>query len=123
MKRYWRRKRKRNSAVIVVAVAVTANRYNKIGQKKEILQPHEQMETRTDSKMMNAKDKQRKRKRKKEKEKNKPRSNNNPNNSSHKQYPKKDGLAFFYPPKNYRPTPRSISKDLNLSEEQWKQIY
>ncbi|KAA6392307.1 MAG: hypothetical protein EZS28_012167 [Streblomastix strix] len=40
----------------------------------------------------------------------------------YKEYPNKDGPAFFYPPKNYRPTPIPRHKDLNLSEEQWKQF-
>ncbi|KAA6363744.1 MAG: hypothetical protein EZS28_040728, partial [Streblomastix strix] len=40
----------------------------------------------------------------------------------HKHYPNKDGPAFFYPPKNYRPTPITRPKDLNLSEEQWKKF-
>ncbi|KAA6378184.1 MAG: hypothetical protein EZS28_026291, partial [Streblomastix strix] len=40
----------------------------------------------------------------------------------HKHYPNKDGPAFFYPPKNYRPTPIPRTKDLNLSEEQWEQF-
>ncbi|KAA6360150.1 MAG: hypothetical protein EZS28_044324, partial [Streblomastix strix] len=40
----------------------------------------------------------------------------------YKQYPNKDGPLFFYPPKNYRPTPIPRSKDLNLSEEQWNQF-
>ncbi|KAA6389915.1 MAG: hypothetical protein EZS28_014556 [Streblomastix strix] len=40
----------------------------------------------------------------------------------YKYYPKKDGPLFFYPPKNYRPTPISRPKDLNLSEEQWQQF-
>ncbi|KAA6354817.1 MAG: hypothetical protein EZS28_049657 [Streblomastix strix] len=40
----------------------------------------------------------------------------------HKHYPNKDGPMFFYPPKNYRPTPIPIPKDQNLSEEQWKQF-
>ncbi|KAA6372225.1 MAG: hypothetical protein EZS28_032245, partial [Streblomastix strix] len=40
----------------------------------------------------------------------------------YKHYPNKEGLLFFYPPKNYRPTPIPRPKDLNLSEEQWKQF-
>ncbi|KAA6378194.1 MAG: hypothetical protein EZS28_026281 [Streblomastix strix] len=40
----------------------------------------------------------------------------------YKHYPNKDGPLFFYPPKNYRPTPTPRLKDLNLSEEQWKQF-
>ncbi|KAA6358078.1 MAG: hypothetical protein EZS28_046394, partial [Streblomastix strix] len=40
----------------------------------------------------------------------------------YKHYPNKDGPAFFYPPKNYRPTPIPRPKDLNLSEEQWEQF-
>ncbi|KAA6366808.1 MAG: hypothetical protein EZS28_037665 [Streblomastix strix] len=40
----------------------------------------------------------------------------------YKHYPYKDGPMFFYPPKNYRPTPIPRPKDLNLSEEQWEQF-
>ncbi|KAA6368070.1 MAG: hypothetical protein EZS28_036404, partial [Streblomastix strix] len=40
----------------------------------------------------------------------------------YKHYPNKDGPLFFYPPKNYRPTPIPRSKDLNLSEEQQEQF-
>ncbi|KAA6335383.1 MAG: hypothetical protein EZS28_052972, partial [Streblomastix strix] len=40
----------------------------------------------------------------------------------YKHYPNKDGPVFFYPPKNYRPTPIPRPKDLNLSEEQWEQF-
>ncbi|KAA6312732.1 MAG: hypothetical protein EZS28_055874, partial [Streblomastix strix] len=40
----------------------------------------------------------------------------------YKHYPNKDGPAFFYPPKNNRPTPIPRPKDLNLSEEQWEQF-
>ncbi|KAA6358155.1 MAG: hypothetical protein EZS28_046318 [Streblomastix strix] len=40
----------------------------------------------------------------------------------YKHYPNKDGPAFFYPPKNYRATPIPRHKDLNLSEQQWKQF-
>ncbi|KAA6399695.1 MAG: hypothetical protein EZS28_004782 [Streblomastix strix] len=40
----------------------------------------------------------------------------------YKHYPNKDGPFFFYPPKNYRPTPIPRPKDLDLSEEQWKQF-
>ncbi|KAA6371515.1 MAG: hypothetical protein EZS28_032959 [Streblomastix strix] len=40
----------------------------------------------------------------------------------YKDYPNKDGPAFFYPPTNSRPTPIPRPKDLNLSEEQWKQF-
>ncbi|KAA6394872.1 MAG: hypothetical protein EZS28_009596 [Streblomastix strix] len=40
----------------------------------------------------------------------------------YKHYPNKDGPAFFYPPKNYHPTPIPRLKDLNLSEEQSKQF-
>ncbi|KAA6385515.1 MAG: hypothetical protein EZS28_018957 [Streblomastix strix] len=36
----------------------------------------------------------------------------------YKHYPNKDGLLFFYPPKNFRPTPIPRPKDLNLTEEQ-----
>ncbi|KAA6372583.1 MAG: hypothetical protein EZS28_031890 [Streblomastix strix] len=39
-----------------------------------------------------------------------------------KGYPNKDGPSFFYPPKNYRLTPISIPKDLELSEKQRKQL-
>ncbi|KAA6379511.1 MAG: hypothetical protein EZS28_024964 [Streblomastix strix] len=35
------------------------------------------------------------------------------------EYPNKDCSAFFYPTKNYRPTPIPRPKYLNLSEEQW----
>ncbi|KAA6378605.1 MAG: hypothetical protein EZS28_025865, partial [Streblomastix strix] len=38
----------------------------------------------------------------------------------YKECPNQDGPAFFYPLKNYRPTPVLRFKDLNLSEEQWK---
>ncbi|KAA6394063.1 MAG: hypothetical protein EZS28_010409 [Streblomastix strix] len=41
----------------------------------------------------------------------------------YKEYPNKDDPAFFYPPKNYRPTPIPRPKDLILSEEQWNQFY
>ncbi|KAA6393982.1 MAG: hypothetical protein EZS28_010496 [Streblomastix strix] len=40
----------------------------------------------------------------------------------YKHYPNKDGLMFFYQPKNYHPTPIPRPKDVNLSEEQWKQF-
>ncbi|KAA6402963.1 MAG: hypothetical protein EZS28_001505 [Streblomastix strix] len=40
----------------------------------------------------------------------------------HKHFSNKDCPLFFYPPKNYRPTPIPRAKDLNLSEEQWKQF-
>ncbi|KAA6390366.1 MAG: hypothetical protein EZS28_014108 [Streblomastix strix] len=40
----------------------------------------------------------------------------------YKHYPNKDGPLFFYPPKNYQPTPITRPKDLDLSEEQWKQF-
>ncbi|KAA6366509.1 MAG: hypothetical protein EZS28_037963 [Streblomastix strix] len=40
----------------------------------------------------------------------------------YKHYPNNDGPLFFYPPKNYRQTPIPRPKDLNLSEEQWKQF-
>ncbi|KAA6364639.1 MAG: hypothetical protein EZS28_039833 [Streblomastix strix] len=40
----------------------------------------------------------------------------------YKKYPNKDGLAFFYPPKNHRPTPIPRPKDLNLSKEQQNQF-
>ncbi|KAA6354282.1 MAG: hypothetical protein EZS28_050192 [Streblomastix strix] len=40
----------------------------------------------------------------------------------YKEYPNKDGPAFFYPPKNFRSTPISRPKDLNLSEEQRNQF-
>ncbi|KAA6357274.1 MAG: hypothetical protein EZS28_047198 [Streblomastix strix] len=40
----------------------------------------------------------------------------------YKHYPNKDGPLFFYPPKNYHPTPIPRLKDLDLSEEQWKQF-
>ncbi|KAA6386096.1 MAG: hypothetical protein EZS28_018377 [Streblomastix strix] len=39
------------------AVVVTASKYQKIGQGKEILQPHEWMEMKTSSRMINAQDK------------------------------------------------------------------
>ncbi|KAA6393226.1 MAG: hypothetical protein EZS28_011243, partial [Streblomastix strix] len=39
----------------------------------------------------------------------------------YKEYQNKDGQVFFYPPKNYRPTPIPRPKDLKLSVEQWKQ--
>ncbi|KAA6355685.1 MAG: hypothetical protein EZS28_048788 [Streblomastix strix] len=37
-------------------------------------------------------------------------------------YPNKDGPMFFYPPKNYHPTPIPSPKDLGLSEKQWEQF-
>ncbi|KAA6372959.1 MAG: hypothetical protein EZS28_031513 [Streblomastix strix] len=37
-------------------------------------------------------------------------------------YPYKDGHLFFYPPKNYHPTPIPRPKDQDLSEEQWEQF-
>ncbi|KAA6359668.1 MAG: hypothetical protein EZS28_044806 [Streblomastix strix] len=40
----------------------------------------------------------------------------------YKHYPNNDGPLFFYPPMNYRPTQIPRPKDLNLSEEQWKQF-
>ncbi|KAA6353357.1 MAG: hypothetical protein EZS28_051116, partial [Streblomastix strix] len=40
----------------------------------------------------------------------------------YKHYSNKGGPLFFYPPKNYRPTPIPRPKDLILSEEQWKQF-
>ncbi|KAA6377327.1 MAG: hypothetical protein EZS28_027148 [Streblomastix strix] len=40
----------------------------------------------------------------------------------YKEYPNKDGPAFFYPPKNYRPALIPRPKDRNLSEKQWKQF-
>ncbi|KAA6381339.1 MAG: hypothetical protein EZS28_023131, partial [Streblomastix strix] len=40
----------------------------------------------------------------------------------YKEYPNKDGPLFFFPPKNYCPTPILRPNDLNLSEEQWKQF-
>ncbi|KAA6360761.1 MAG: hypothetical protein EZS28_043712, partial [Streblomastix strix] len=40
----------------------------------------------------------------------------------YKHYSNKDGPAFFYPLKNYRPTPISRPKDLTLLEKQWKQF-
>ncbi|KAA6360211.1 MAG: hypothetical protein EZS28_044261 [Streblomastix strix] len=40
----------------------------------------------------------------------------------YKEHPNKDGPAFFYPPKNYRPTPIPRPKDLNLSQEQLMQF-
>ncbi|KAA6354414.1 MAG: hypothetical protein EZS28_050059, partial [Streblomastix strix] len=40
----------------------------------------------------------------------------------YKHYPNKDGPLFFYPPKNYHPTPIPRPKDLDLSEEQWEQF-
>ncbi|KAA6389321.1 MAG: hypothetical protein EZS28_015152 [Streblomastix strix] len=62
-RRSWMQKRKRNKSVVVaaVAVAVTANKYKKIGHGKKILQPYEPMKTMTGPRMMNAKDKQIKR--------------------------------------------------------------
>ncbi|KAA6361024.1 MAG: hypothetical protein EZS28_043450 [Streblomastix strix] len=35
----------------------------------------------------------------------------------HKEYSNKENLAFFFPSKNYRPTPIPRPKDLNLLEE------
>ncbi|KAA6373890.1 MAG: hypothetical protein EZS28_030586 [Streblomastix strix] len=40
----------------------------------------------------------------------------------YKHYPNKDGPMFFYPPKNYHPTPIPRPKDLDLSEEQREQF-
>ncbi|KAA6369403.1 MAG: hypothetical protein EZS28_035069, partial [Streblomastix strix] len=40
----------------------------------------------------------------------------------YKHYPNKDGPMFFYPFKNYRQTPITGLKYLNLSEEQWNQF-
>ncbi|KAA6370515.1 MAG: hypothetical protein EZS28_033960 [Streblomastix strix] len=40
----------------------------------------------------------------------------------YKHYPNKDGPMFFYPPKNYHPTPIPRPKDLDLSDEQWEQF-
>ncbi|KAA6367821.1 MAG: hypothetical protein EZS28_036651, partial [Streblomastix strix] len=40
----------------------------------------------------------------------------------YKHYPNKDGPMFFYPPKNYHPTPIPRPKDLDLPEEQWEQF-
>ncbi|KAA6357579.1 MAG: hypothetical protein EZS28_046894, partial [Streblomastix strix] len=40
----------------------------------------------------------------------------------YKHYPNKDGPLFFYPPKNYRPTPIPRPKDLDLPEDQWEQF-
>ncbi|KAA6400187.1 MAG: hypothetical protein EZS28_004287 [Streblomastix strix] len=40
----------------------------------------------------------------------------------YKEHPNKDGPAFIYPPKNYRPIPIPKPKDQDLSEEQWKQF-
>ncbi|KAA6368124.1 MAG: hypothetical protein EZS28_036348, partial [Streblomastix strix] len=38
------------------------------------------------------------------------------------EYPNMDDPAFFYPPKNYRPTPIPRPKDLNLSDEHQNQF-
>ncbi|KAA6364491.1 MAG: hypothetical protein EZS28_039983 [Streblomastix strix] len=40
----------------------------------------------------------------------------------YQEYPNKDDPAFFYPPKNYRPTPIPRPEDLFLSEEQLNQF-
>ncbi|KAA6395242.1 MAG: hypothetical protein EZS28_009233 [Streblomastix strix] len=40
----------------------------------------------------------------------------------YKEQTNKDGPVFFYPPKNYRPTPIPRPKDLNLLEQQWNQF-
>ncbi|KAA6361836.1 MAG: hypothetical protein EZS28_042638 [Streblomastix strix] len=40
----------------------------------------------------------------------------------YKKYSNKEGPAFFYPLKNYRPTPIIRLKDQTLSEEQWNQF-
>ncbi|KAA6393994.1 MAG: hypothetical protein EZS28_010473 [Streblomastix strix] len=69
----------KKKAVAAVAVAVTASKYKKIGQGKEKRQPHEPIETRTCSKMMNATDKLRKRNRSNLKENNKLRISINTN--------------------------------------------
>ncbi|KAA6364959.1 MAG: hypothetical protein EZS28_039515, partial [Streblomastix strix] len=227
-------KRERNRvivAAVAVAVAVTARRYKKIGQRKETRRFREPMEMKTGWRMMNATDKWRRKDRSNLIRNNKLRTNSNPNHNNHKwkktrntqanpnidlnyispqhktphehsslhpqqyssqppleetlaiirtispgdprgykerepepkqpkqqqytglmdvierfheimkpiieeekkkpkamlpgqykHYPNKDGPLFFYPPKNYRPTPIPRPKDLNLSEEQGSYI-
>ncbi|KAA6394324.1 MAG: hypothetical protein EZS28_010150 [Streblomastix strix] len=227
MDRFLRQKRKRNriivAAGVVVAVAVAARKYKKIGQGKETRRFREPMEMRTGQRMRKAIDKWRKIDKLNLIRNNRLRTNNNPNHDYHKSNPNidlnyispqyntshklsslhpqqhsaspsleetlallravspgdpqgykdrepeskqqkllqyaglievierfheimkpiieeekkkpdtmlpgqykhylnKDGPIFFYPPKNYRPTPIHGHKDLNLSEEQRKQF-
>ncbi|KAA6365796.1 MAG: hypothetical protein EZS28_038678 [Streblomastix strix] len=72
-------KAKKNKAVVIIA-----SKYKKIGQGKEILQPHELIEMRTCSRMMNATDKWRNRNKSNLKENNRLRTNNNPNHNNPK---------------------------------------
>ncbi|KAA6403505.1 MAG: hypothetical protein EZS28_000970 [Streblomastix strix] len=72
------------AAVVAVLVTASVSKYNMIGQGKETWQLHEQMETRTDQKMMNATDKQRKRDRLNSIENTRLRTNNNPNHNNRK---------------------------------------
>ncbi|KAA6359910.1 MAG: hypothetical protein EZS28_044564 [Streblomastix strix] len=81
MRLSWMQKRERNKAV---AVAIITNKYKKIGRGKEMLQPHEQIETMTGWRMMNAQVKQRKRNGSNLKENNRLRINNNHNHSNRK---------------------------------------
>ncbi|KAA6364143.1 MAG: hypothetical protein EZS28_040328, partial [Streblomastix strix] len=72
------------AGVVAVAVSITANKYKKIGQGREIRQLHEQMEMRTGWRMMNAADKWRKRDKSNSIENNKLRTTNNHNRSNYK---------------------------------------
>ncbi|KAA6388425.1 MAG: hypothetical protein EZS28_016048 [Streblomastix strix] len=129
-----------NKAVVVAAVAVPmiTNKYKNIGQGKEILQPHELMDTR-DPRGHEEKESERKLPKQQqysrlmdvvekfheimkpiiEEEKKKPKIMLP---RQYYEYPNKDGPVFFYPLKTYRPTPNSRPKDLNRSEEKWKQF-
>jgi hypothetical protein len=75
-------KRKRNKAV--VAVAVAARKYKKIGQGKETRRFREPMEMKTGRRMMNATDKWRRRDRSNLISNNWLRTNNNSNYNNHK---------------------------------------
>ncbi|KAA6384683.1 MAG: hypothetical protein EZS28_019789 [Streblomastix strix] len=95
------------------------NKFKKIGQRKKILQPHDPMETR--SGLMDVVERFYiimkpiiEEKKKKIPKVMLP--------GQYKHYPNKDGPVFFYPPKNYRPTPISRPKDLILSGDQWNSI-
>ncbi|KAA6360755.1 MAG: hypothetical protein EZS28_043718, partial [Streblomastix strix] len=127
--------RKGNRAV----VAETVNKHKKIGQGKEIQQSIEPMEIKIDPRGHKEKETERKLPNLQqyaglmdvvelfheimkpiiEKEKKKPKVMLP---GQYKEYPNKDGPAFFYPPKNYRPTPIPRPKDLDLSEEQGSYI-
>ncbi|KAA6358227.1 MAG: hypothetical protein EZS28_046246 [Streblomastix strix] len=143
LRRFWMQKRRGYKGVVVaavaVAVAVTVSEYKKIGQGKETRQFREPMETRTDPRGYKEKELERKKPKLQqytelidvverfheimkliiEEEKKKPKVMLS---GQYKEYPNEDGLAFFYPPMNYRPMPIPRSRDLNLSEEQWEQF-